>query len=172
MYVYVPHSNHKPNLHKEYTEKWGERNPIKTLKKTKSKGKNQEKKEEQWRTTKTIKKTINIMTMSTYLSIVTLSVNEVNAPNDTEEVEWVKTKRKKTHFYAANKDSLSIASPTDWKGRDGKDVPCSQKQKESWAGRYFHRAKRTSVLLKGISLRRGNICAPNLRTPKYNKGRS
>ena len=51
--------------------------------------------------------------MSTYLSIVTLSVNEVNAPNDTEEVEWVKTKRKKTHFYAANKDSLSIASPTD-----------------------------------------------------------
>ena len=58
------------------------------------------------------------MTLNTYLSVITLNVNGLNAPTKRHRVsEWLKNK---AHLYAAYKRLIfDIMTPADWKWGDG-----------------------------------------------------
>ena len=60
------------------------------------------------------------MAISTYLSIITLNINGINAPNKKHKViEWIK--KIMTYQDAAYKRLTSdLKTHTDWKWRDGK----------------------------------------------------
>ena len=70
-------------------------------------------------TTRNSNSTSNTMAITSYLSVLTLNVNGLNAPIKTHRVtEWV---RKEGHPYAAYKGpALDLKTPSDWKQGDGK----------------------------------------------------
>ena len=61
------------------------------------------------------------MTLNSYLSIITLNVNELKAPNKRHRIsERINKKEHKTYTYAASRRLiLDITSPADWKWGDG-----------------------------------------------------
>ena len=71
---------------------------------------------------KNIWKTSNKMAISTYLLIITLNVNELNAPIKRYRVaEWIKKKENKTLQYTVYKSLTSgLKTYTDWMWGDGK----------------------------------------------------
>ena len=93
-------TNQKPTID---THKKTERKPNITLKKIiKPQGKRDQKKKRAEKNYKSNQKTSNKMAISTYLSIITLNVNGVNAPLNRHCIaEWIFFK--KTYPYAAYK---------------------------------------------------------------------
>ena len=72
------------------------------------------------------------MAIGTYISIITLSVNGLNAPTKRYRLaEWIQKQapyicyQQETHFRP--KDTL------DWKWEDGKYIQCKCEAKESWS---------------------------------------
>ena len=68
-----------------------------------------------WNQPQTIKK----MRIGTYISIITLNVNGLNAPTKRHRLaEWIQYK---THLYAVyKKPTLDLKTHVDWKLEDGK----------------------------------------------------
>ena len=77
-------------------------------------------------------KTIRKMVIGTYISIITLNVNGLNAqPKDTGLLNGDKNK---THIYAVYKRPTSdLGIHTDESEGREKDIPCKWKSKESWS---------------------------------------
>ena len=70
----------------------------------------QEKKKDQQNQPQTVK----IMTIGTYVSIITLNVNGLNAP--TKDTDWLNGYKTKTHIYAAYRRPTSdLETHADWK---------------------------------------------------------
>ena len=58
------------------------------------------------------------MTIGTYLSIIILNVNGLNAP--TKDTDWLNGYKNKTHIYAVYKKlTLDLKTRIDWKWEDG-----------------------------------------------------
>ena len=69
------------------------------------------------------------MSINTYLSIITLNVNELNAPIKRYGVTtWIE----KTHLYVAYTRLVSdLKTPADWKWGTKKHLPCKGYQKNA-----------------------------------------
>ena len=82
------------------------------------------------------------MVIGTYISIITLNVNGLNAPTKRHKLaEWIK--KTKTHIYAVYKRPTSdLGTHTDWKWGMEKDIPCKWKSKESWSSNTHIRQNR------------------------------
>ena len=59
------------------------------------------------------------MVIGSYISIITLNVNGLNAP--TKDTDWLNGYKTQTHIYAAYRRPTSdLETQADWKQRDGK----------------------------------------------------
>ena len=70
------------------------------------------------------------MEIGTYISIITLNVNGLNAP--IKRHRWLNAYKNKTHIYAVYKKSTSdLKTHTDWKWENGKicSMPMGSKRK-------------------------------------------
>ena len=81
------------------------------------------------------------MVIGTYISIITLNVNEINDPTKTHGlVEWIQKEDpyicclKETHFRPSD-------THTESEGME-KDIPCKWKLKESWGSNSYIRQYR------------------------------
>ena len=93
------------------------------------------------RPTKTNPPQIKKIPVGTCVSIITLNVNGLHAL--TKNADWLNGYKTKTHIYAASRRSTSdLETYADWKQKDGKDIPCEWKPKESCSGNLYFRQNR------------------------------
>ena len=72
------------------------------------------------------------MAIGTYISIITLNVNGLNAPM--KDTDWLNGYKNKTHIYAVYKKPTShLKTHIDWKWKDGKIYSMQMEAKESWS---------------------------------------
>lgn len=163
MDIYELYGNQKPKHTKNTQKKWKERNPIQTLRKpTYQKERDQEKKG-----TKNNQKTMNKMTINTYLSIITLNANGLNAPLKRQSgrmdfLKWaIYTLITKTSFRSKDihRQSEGIDIPNKNKAR----VIILISDKREFKTKNVKR-DRTSHHFKGVNSRRGFISCKCLYT--------
>jgi len=72
------------------------------------------------------------MAIGTYISIITLNVDGLNAP--TKDTDWLNVYKNKTHIYAVyKKPSSDLKIHIDQSERIEKYIPCKWEAKQSWS---------------------------------------
>ena len=72
------------------------------------------------------------MEIGTYISIIALKVNGLNAPTK-RQIDWM-DKKTKTHIYAVyKKPTANLKTHIDWKWEDRKIYSMHWEAKESWS---------------------------------------
>ena len=81
------------------------------------------------------------MAIGTYISLITLNVNGLNASTKRHRLaEWI---QKQDHIYAIyKKPSSDLKTHIDWKWEDGKIYSMQMEAKESWSSNLHIRQNR------------------------------
>ena len=78
------------------------------------------------------------MAIGTYISILALNVNRLNAPTKRHRLaEWIQKQDPDICYLQETHSNLK--AHIDWKWEDGKNIPCKWEAKESWSSNQTNR---------------------------------